>query len=88
MNLDKNEIHILKYLRAYKYSSAFAIVFGGFMLFWNLYVRFYKTQSQADTYLQNQLIGASIVVVGMGYLMWHFIKLIDKIKTQIPNKGS
>jgi len=80
MNLDKNEIHILKHLREYKYFSACAMVFGAFMLLWNLNGRFYKTQSQADIYLQNQLIAACIVVVGMGYLMWHFIKLINKIK--------
>jgi hypothetical protein len=80
MNLDKNEIHILKHLRAYKYFSAFAMVFGAFMLLWNLYDRFFKAQSQADTYLRNQLIGASIAVAGMGYLMWHFIRLISKLR--------
>jgi hypothetical protein len=80
MELNKNELHILKWLSFYRKLSIGCIVFGGIGIPYGLYYYFFHTKSYAEGYLNNALIAASIVVLGMGYLMYSFVKIIEKLK--------
>jgi hypothetical protein len=88
MNLNKNDLHTLKYIRAYKIFAGFGMAFGTYMLLVNLYDSFFKALSKHDFYLHNQLIGASMSVVGLSYIMWHNLNLIKKLKNQGNNKST
>jgi uncharacterized membrane protein HdeD (DUF308 family) len=78
MKFTKSELHILKYLTVYKLISIGCMVLGIINTVCGLYVFFSRAKSYMS--LNNALIGASIVVLGMGYLMYCFVKIIEKFK--------
>lgn len=82
MEFNKNELHILKYLRFYKLLSIGCMIFGSCGIPFGFYVFFYHTMTYKEIRLNNALIGASISVLAMGYLMYLFLKLIEKFKME------
>ena len=80
MQLNKHDLHTLKYLTFYKYLSVFGIIFGLLRIIGGIYDHFYRIQGKREIFLSNEIIGASLVVIGVSFLMLHFIKLIEKLK--------
>jgi hypothetical protein len=80
MDFNKNELHLLKFLWFYKLLSIGCMIFGSLGIPFGLYISFSRPKSYAGTYLNNALIGASMVVLGMGYVMYCLVKIIDKFK--------
>lgn len=80
MELTKNEKHILKYCSRYKLLSIASMLFGIINIPYGFYFSKVKVTTYQESKLNAALIGASIVVVGMGYLMCCFLKIIEKMK--------
>lgn len=80
MDFNKNELHIIKFIRFYKMFSVGAMIFGSFGIPFGLYIFFSRPKPYAGTYLNNALIAASFAVLGMGYMMYCFVKIIEKFK--------
>lgn len=85
MEFNKNELHILKFLSLYKAIAVFSMVFGILAIPYNLYYPLFSSQSCA--YSSNALIGASMVVLGMGYILHCFVRLIGVFKRQWVREG-
>lgn len=82
MNFDKNERHILKYLSFYKRFSIIVMAVSSSLALFGVYVILFKGQTPKD----NALTGAAVVVLGCGYLMFHYIRIIEKFKRIYQNK--
>jgi len=80
MEFNKNELHTLKYLSFYKILSISIMIISSLNILYGLYFSFYRIKSSGEIHLNNALIGASIVVLGMGLMMYSFIKIIEKFK--------
>ena len=80
MELNRNELHILKYLPFYKLLSVALMILSGLGIPFGLYANFFRATTEGETLLNNALIGASIVVLGISYLMFHFSKIIEKLR--------
>jgi hypothetical protein len=80
MEFNKNELHLLKYLRFYKLLPIFSMIFGGIGIPYGVYFSFYHAKSYTERALNNALIGASIAVLGIGYIMYCLVKIIEKFK--------
>lgn len=87
MEFNKNELHILKYLTFYKFLSIGCMILGGLGVPFGLYISFSRPKPYAGAHLNNALIGASIVVLGMGSLMYCFVKIIEKFKKRWVKEG-
>jgi hypothetical protein len=79
MEFNKNELHILKFIRTYQIISIGCMIFGIIGILSGLYNYFSSPKPYDNIYLNNQLIGISISVLGMGYLMHNFTKFIEKL---------
>jgi hypothetical protein len=82
MDFNKNELHILKFLWFYRLVSIGCMILSSLGIPFGLYISFSRPKPYVGTYLNNALIGASIVVLGMGYLMYCLVKIIEKFKTR------
>jgi hypothetical protein len=80
MELNKSEIHILKYLPFYRLLSIVLMIFSGLGIPFGLYANFFRPTTSGETLLNNALIGASIVVLGISYLMFSQLRIIEKLK--------
>lgn len=87
MEFDKNELHILKYIVFYKFVSIGCTVFGGLGIFYGSWILLFREKPCGEGHLNNALIGASVAVLGMGYLMYCFVKIIEKFRKKKGNKG-
>jgi len=85
MEFNRNELHILKYLTFYKLVSIGCMILSSINIVYGLYFFFWHAKSYVA--LSNALIGASIVVLGMGYLMYCFSKIIEKFKHRWVKEG-
>jgi hypothetical protein len=56
------------------------MIFGSLGVPFGLYISFSRPKPYTGAYLNNALIAASIAVLGMGYLMYCFVKIIEKFK--------
>ena len=86
MQVDKNESHIFKYLSFYKYFSVFAIIFGFIRLIGAIYDNVFRIQAQREILLNNQIAAASIVVIGMSYIVFVLLKIIARIKADMKSR--
>lgn len=79
MHMNKNELHTLKYLSFYKcfLIASMCISASGIPL--GLYARYYRFHMESQLRLNDALIGASMVVLGLSYMSYHFLKLIEKL---------
>jgi hypothetical protein len=80
MDFTKNELSTLKYLQFYKIFSIIAIIISTLNLLYGLYFYLYRIKSPDEAHWNNALMGASIVVLGMGLMQYSFIKIIMKFK--------
>jgi uncharacterized membrane protein len=85
MQLNKYELQTLKKLNFYKVISIGCMCFSAFGVFFGLYARFFRYHTKSEIFLNNALIGASLVVLGISYLMYHFLKIIEKLNKNIEN---
>jgi len=76
MNFDKNELHILNNLSFYKKLSIMTMVASIMLFLFGVYVIVFMRHDLKD----NALTAAAIVVLGCGYLMFLYIKIIEKFK--------
>ena len=79
IQLNKNDVHILKYLAFYKVLSISVMVISGLLNLSQIYARFFKDKSEGETILINALIGSALVVFTCGYFMHLFLRLIEKL---------
>jgi hypothetical protein len=80
VELNKNELHILKHLAWYKAASISSMVFGVLGVPFGVYARLFL--SQCCAYLNNALIAASVAVAAMGYMILSFVLLIGVFKRE------
>ncbi len=78
MDFNKNEMHILKYLRSYRLLSIGCMIFGGVGIPFGFYNYYIHNRPYSGAYLNNALIAASFVVVALGYLMYCLTNIIHK----------
>jgi hypothetical protein len=76
MHLDKNEAYILKHLSLYKNLSIVIMSVSALLFLFGVYLIFFKEHTGRD----NALTAAAIVVLSCGYLMFCYIKIIEKFK--------
>ena len=88
MELSKNELHVLKYIRIYKLISLGCMIFGIQGILSGLYNYFTSQKPYYGVYLNNQLMGISLAVIGMGYLMYSFVKIIEKFQFNMNKNNS
>ncbi|MFH2011588.1 MAG: hypothetical protein ABIJ37_02605 [Pseudomonadota bacterium] len=81
MNLDKNDMYILKFLPSYKKISIILSLAGGLGTIFGSYLIFVKDQRG----LNIALTGASLVVLGSNYLSICIINVLEKFKSNINN---
>jgi hypothetical protein len=75
MNFDKNETYILKHLSLYKNTSIFIMVGSALAFIYpGLYIIIFKEPTGRDY----SLTAAAIVMLTCGYLMFCYIKIIEK----------
>ena len=82
MQFDKDDLHILRCLKFYKILSIVCTILGGLAIPQSLWAIFFYIESRSVVRLNLALIGASLVVMAMGYLMYCLIKIIDKFKKE------
>ncbi len=80
MELNKAEEHILNNILYYKLLSCFSMIFGFFGIPYGLH---FVTFTKVEISLKWALIGASIVIVGCGLLIYKLLKMIDKFKKEL-----
>ncbi len=85
MEFNKNELHMLNVLSLYKALAIVYMVFGIVGIPFGLYLR--SSRWQACAYLNNALIGASIAVLGLGYILYCFVKLVGVFKRGMTRTG-
>ena len=56
------------------------MIFGGIGIPYGVYFCFFHARTYTERALNNALIGASIALLGMGYVMYCFVKIIEKFK--------
>jgi hypothetical protein len=90
MNFHKYELHTLKYLSFYKKFAIVVMAVGFFFVLFGVCVILFKKQAGGALLLNNALTAAAVIVLCCGYLMLHYIKIIEKFKKkyQIDNKKS
>ncbi len=81
MDFNKNELHIIKFISFYKIIAIFCMILGCLGMPYGIYFSFSQRQSYAEAYLDNALIAASFTVLTMGYLMYCFARIIEKMKS-------
>jgi hypothetical protein len=59
------------------------MIFGCCGIPFGFYFFFYHTTTYKEICFNNALIGASISVLAMGYLMYSFLKLTEKFKIEL-----
>lgn len=74
MNFDKNEHHILKNLSFYKNLSIAVMLASVMLLLFGFYLIFFAEHTGRD----KALTAAALVVLSCGYLMFCYIKIIEK----------
>jgi len=79
MEFNSNDLHILRFLSLYKAISIVCMVFGILGIPFGLYLRF---RSELCAYSDNALIGASVAVLGMGYMLHCFVRLVGVFKRE------
>lgn len=79
MEFNKTEKHILNNILYYKLLSCFSMLFGFFGIPYGLH---FVTFTKVEVSLKWALIGASIVIVGCGLLMYNLLKVIERYKNQ------
>ena len=80
MELKKSDYHIVKHLKFYKVLSILAIIINLVNIPYGIYFSHFYVISVREVRLNNALVGASIVVLGMGYLMYCFLNTIERLK--------
>lgn len=80
MEFNKSDYHIIKHLKFYKVLSIIAMIVSIVNIPYGLYFSHFYANSFKEIRLNNALVGASIVVLGMGYLMFCFLKTIERFK--------
>ncbi len=76
MNFDKNERHVLRHLSFYR-GFSIVVIAGSFLLaLFGVYVIVFKGPTPKD----NALTAAALVVLGCGYLMLVYTRIINKLK--------
>jgi hypothetical protein len=63
------------------------MILGSVGIPFGLYIFFSSPKPYAGAHLNNALIGASIVVLGMGSLMYCFLQIIEKFKKRWEKEG-
>lgn len=84
MEFNRNELNVLRHLRAYKLLSFVCMVLGGFGIPQSLWAIVFGRKASSEVLYEVMLMGASLVVLGMGYLMSSFLRIIEKLD-QKPN---
>jgi hypothetical protein len=79
VDLNKNDLHLLRFLPFYRGVSIFFTAFGLFAIPYSVYVRL---TSGSCMFLNNALIAASITVAAMGYMTFCFLRLIGTYKRE------
>lgn len=80
MKFSKNELHLIRYLSFYNLFPIASMIFGGLGIPYGFYCSFFHAGSYVEAYLNNALIGASVALLSVGYLMYCFVKIVEKIK--------
>jgi len=80
MHFDNNEAYILKHLSLYKNLSIVIMSVSTLLFLFGVYLIFFKEHAGRD----NALTAAAIVVLTCGYLMFCYIKIIEKFKRAYP----
>ncbi len=85
MELKKNEIQTLKYLFYYKILSVIFMGLGVLAAVFGIYANFLKHPTNEQFYMNNALIGAALVVLGISYVVFYLIHLIEKLKSLLES---
>jgi uncharacterized membrane protein (DUF485 family) len=56
------------------------MIMGSIGIPYGIYFYFIYAKSYMEVWLNNALIGASIAILAMGYLMYSFLRIIGKFK--------
>ncbi len=80
MELDKNELHLINNLRLYKLIAVSCMLIPGAGVIFGIFVSITQPERYAQNHLHNALIGASIAMSGMGYLIFCLLKAVDKLR--------
>ena len=88
MQLNKYELQTVKNITFYKVISIIIMCLGVSGIPIGLYISFFRCNTRSELYLNNALIGASLVVLGISYLMYHFLKIIEKITIRLQRAES
>lgn len=86
MFLNKNDLHNIKYILIYRIISIVVIIFACGRLMYALYEKCYGKQTFQEQLYNNEIIGASIVVLGMGYMLLNYLITIKKLKQCLDEK--
>ena len=88
MQLNKYELQTVKNLTFYKVISIIIMCLGVSGIPIGLYISLFRCNTRSELYLNNALIGASLVVLAISYLMYHFLKIIEKITIRLQRAES
>lgn len=80
MELNKSDYHIIKHLKLYKVLSIIVMIVSIANIPYGIYYSHFYASYFREIRLNNALVGASVVVLGMGYLMYCFLKTIERFK--------
>jgi len=83
MEFSKNEVKVLQRLRAYKLLSVACMALGGLGIPQGLWAILFGRKPPSEGLYEVALMGASLVVLGMGYLMFSFVRIIEKLQKGI-----
>ena len=87
MELKKNEIQTLRHLFYYKILSVIFMGLGVLGVAFGIYANFLKHPTDEQFYMNNALIGAALVVLGISYVVFYLIHLIGKLKSWLESAG-
>jgi hypothetical protein len=76
MEFNKHELRVLKRILFYKVISISCMIFGCLGIVYGLFI--FNSKTYVEMCLNNALIAASVTVIAMGYLMFFFLKIIQK----------
>jgi len=81
MQLNKNELQTINKIAFYKALSIFSMCLSAAGVPLGLYARFFRYHTRSELFLNDALIGASLVVFGLSSLLYNFIRIIEKLKS-------
>lgn len=85
MHLNKNDYHILNHLLFYRWLSIVSLAFG--IVLTSLHASFFIFSTKHDRW-NNALVGASMCVSGLSFVMYNLVRLVEKLSGQIKAEKS